>query len=209
MPFGIFCLFVRYLITAEHRRKEFEKGMWRAYLYVAGNKKWRKKVPNEVLRYMCLLPRRPALTLTAWRKVLSSLGTWNSLKNWERHTKFKSKWSNNTYRLRDLISGWSGLYDAPHMASFVCPLYSYPVTCSIFKGRILKLQSLCDVEVKQDPPLLCISLMLLQLCPPPCCCSTGPSDPPGNCCCCCCWTIDRNPARLPTSQHFTHLLHTS
>ena len=70
------------------------------------------------------------------------------------------------------------------MASFVCHLYFHPVTCSIFKEHIIKLQSLCDVEVKQDPPLLCISLMLLQPVPPPCCCSTGPTDPPGNCCCC-------------------------
>lgn len=91
------------------------------------------------------------------------------------------------------------LYDAPH-----CRLYTLiltPCRCLISLYRVFTVQG------KQDPPLLCISLLLLQAGTPPCCCSTGPSDPPGNCCCC--WTIDRTPARLPTSQHIEHCLRCS
>jgi hypothetical protein len=79
-----------------------------------------------------------------------------------------SKYLDGTHHLRDLVVDGEtrrshfGLQDAPHMASFDCPLYFYPNTCLMLKEHIIKLQSsLCTVHVKQDPPLLCMLLLLL------------------------------------------------
>jgi hypothetical protein len=93
-------------------------------------------------------------------------GTCNTCKNWERPIKFRSKYLNGTHHLRDLVVDGEilrrpfGLHDAPHMAIFNCPLYSYPGTPSMLKEHILKLQNVCTVQVKQDPPLLCILLLV-------------------------------------------------
>jgi len=45
MSFGIFCLFVRYLITAEHRQREFEKGMLKSILVCSRKQKVAEESP--------------------------------------------------------------------------------------------------------------------------------------------------------------------